>query len=407
MRLNNDIEKPLLAKFVRNFCYIGYLVIALSSCDKVVNDSQMIPTPSIPQATTEVMKQLYPNVSSFVFKPLEESKTWQSNFSSASGKVTSLIDYQGEIVDLNELVGVSKSLPPSIKQHLTAKYPAAQIIKFYDIVKSTPQSTGYKLTIQNSGGTSINLYYDTSFNFVKEEVIFPSNILSVSFSSTEVITYDNSIPSIVRQFFTNNQLNSASIILYKLNSGNFQLLLSFRTLVEGNAQAAEIILSSTGEILQWCSAIENEVSYNTLSKNSLPTDASNYIKNYLTSASVDYAASEQYFGKNKTHYIAVKKGDKELYLLVDEEGIQDNVAIVRMAALTVNDLPNSFKTELNALFTTWTINTIRAVYEPYYQKDSNPTTDKIKHYQLEVKQGTSNYAVRFDKDGNLLFRYKL
>lgn len=407
MKLPYDIPSTPLKQLIARTVIAIQVVMVLDSCDTVVNESTTIPTPSIPQATTEVMKQLYPTVSAFVFKPLEENKTWQSDFTSASGKVLSLIDYQGEIVDLNELVGVTKSLPSSIKQHILSKYPTAQITKFYDIVQSSTQNLGYKLTIQTSDGNSMNLYYDTLNNFVKEEIIYPANVTGILFSSTEVIAYDTNIPATVRQFFTANPLNSASIILYKLSNGGYQLLLRFRTPVNGNAQAAEIILSATGDILQRSSAIENEISYSILSKNSLPTDASNYLKNYLPGTLVGYAVSEQSFGKNKTHYIAVKKGDKDLYLLIDEEGIQDNLAVIKMATLTENDLPVSFKADLNALFTTWSLSTIRAVYEPYYQKDVNQTSDKVNHYQLEVKQGTSTYAVRFDKDGNLIFNYKM
>lgn len=396
-----------IKKLVPQLVVICTILMLLISCDKVVNDYTYLPNASIPKVTTEILKQLYPDVSSFILKPLEDNKIWQSNFVASSGKVVSLLDYQGEIIDINPLVGTTKDLPTAIRQDLLSNYPSAHIIKFYDVVQSTTQVSGYKLTIQNSDETSVNLYYDANATFIRKEFITPSLITGVLLSSTEVISYDANIPKVIKDFIAKNNVKSANIILYTLTTKDYQLRLNFRELMDGTAQSSEIILSSTGSILQWNTANETKISYTLLSKSNLPVDANNYLNTTLSGSLIDYAVTVQSFGKNKTHYIATKKGEKELYLLIDEEGLQANVSIIRMAILTANDLPASLKTELNALFTNWSLTKIRVIYEPYSQKETNPITDKVNHYQLEVTQGNHSYSVRFDKDGNLIFSYQL
>lgn len=396
-----------IKKLVLQLVTVFAILILLQSCDKVVNDYTYLTNPSIPKVTTEILKQLYPDVSSFVLKPLEDDKIWQSDFVASSGKVVSLLDYQGEIIDINPLVGATKDLPTAIRQDLLSNYPSAHIIKFYDVVQSTTQVSGYKLTIQNSDETSVNLYYDANATFIRKELITPSLITSVLLSSTEVISYDANIPKVIKDFIAKNNVKSANIILYTLTTKDYQLRLNFRELMGATAQSSEIILSSTGSILQWNTANETKISYTLLSKSNLPVDANNYLNTSLSGSLIDYAVTVQSFGKNKTHYIATKKGEKELYLLVDEEGFQANVSIIRMAILTANDLPASLKTELNALFTNWSLTKIRVIYEPYSQKETNPITDKVNHYQLEVTQGNNSYSVRFDKDRNLIFSYQL
>jgi hypothetical protein len=82
-----------------------------------VEATMPVSSSGIPQASTEVFKQKYPAVSSFIFEPLEKDKTWQTEFVTSVGKVFCLVDYQGEIIDANNLVGIPKTLPEAIKQH--------------------------------------------------------------------------------------------------------------------------------------------------------------------------------------------------------------------------------------------------------------------------------------------------
>ena len=145
---------------VRNSFRKIYFLLAIAlfvSCDKVVQDVTPPPAPVIPQASTEVFKQTYPDVATFIFKPLEPGKTWQADFVSPRGKALSLVDYNGEIIDLNELTGANKPLPSVIKQYVFNNYPTAQILVAYDIMKSSSQTAdGYKLTVQTDKKTTLN-----------------------------------------------------------------------------------------------------------------------------------------------------------------------------------------------------------------------------------------------------------
>ena len=59
---------------VRNSFRKIYFLLSIflyTGCDKVVQDVLPPQPPVIPQASTEVFKQMYPNVATFIFKPLE------------------------------------------------------------------------------------------------------------------------------------------------------------------------------------------------------------------------------------------------------------------------------------------------------------------------------------------------
>ncbi|PWK28373.1 hypothetical protein LV89_01157 [Arcicella aurantiaca] len=381
-------------------------ILSLQSCDKVVDETPPVLPPTIPQATTEVFKLSYPNVSSFVFKPLEQDKTWQTDFVTPAGKVFSLVDYQGEIIDLNELVGTPKSLPIAIKQHFLNNYPSSQIVMFYDVMKSPTVTDGYKLVIQTDKNTNLNLYYDVNNNFVREEIQPNEKVSAIVFTSTDQINFDASIPTVIKQFLSNNQLKSASVIIYNLADKSYKIVLNFREKLNGALQTSEILLSDAGQILQWVSSIENEYSYKILPKTNLPTEINTYLATNLPNWQFDYGVSETIFGNNKTNFVTVKIGQNDSYLIVDEEIKKNDLILVRTQALAENYLPETVKTALTNSFNNWTFVKANVIYEPYRQSLSQIVTN-VNHFQIEVKQGTDRYAVRLASDGNILYKYRI
>ena len=110
-------------------------------------------------------------MATFTFKPLEPDKTWQIEFVSPRGKVLSLVDYYGEIIDLNELVGATKIRLNAIKQYIFSNYPTAQIMMTYDVMKSSTQTDGYKFTIQVDKNNVSNLFFDANNGFLRAEKV--------------------------------------------------------------------------------------------------------------------------------------------------------------------------------------------------------------------------------------------
>jgi hypothetical protein len=211
---------------------------------------------------------MYPNVATFIFKPLESNKTWQTDFVSPRGKVLSLVDYYGEIIDLKELVGSSKMLPTVIKLYIAGNYTTAQILVVYDVMKSSMQTDGYKLMVQTDKKTILNLFFDVNDKFLRQEISQDEKVASINFTSTGQVNFDAKIPIVVKQFMSNNQLKDASVTIYELsNNGNnfinaaYKIILNFRDRLNGALLTSEITLSDTGVIMQWVSPIENDYVY--------------------------------------------------------------------------------------------------------------------------------------------------
>jgi hypothetical protein len=378
----------------------------LQSCDKVVDETPPTLTPTIPQASTEIFKQTYPDVSSFIFKPLEQDKTWETNFVTTAGKVSSLVDYQGEIIDLNELVGASKSLPAPIKQHFLSNYPASQIVMIYDLMKSAVVTDGYKLVIQTAKNTNLNLYYDANNNFVREENPPIEKVSAITFTSTDQINFDSQISSVIKQFLTNNQLKSASVIIYNLADNSYKIVLNFRERLNGALQTSEILLSDSGQVLQWVSTIENEYAYKILTRADLPTEIISYVKANFPDWQLDYGVSETIFGNNKTNFVTVKVGQNDSYLIIDEEIKKNDLKLIRTQILGENYLPEVVKTALTNTFSNWTFVKANVVYESYTQGVSQIVTN-ANHFKIEIKQGTERYAIRLANDGKVIYKYRI
>lgn len=403
---NQTQEKQQNGRIIQIVLYSLLTILSLQSCDKVVDETPPTLPPTIPQATTEVFKLTYPNVSSFIFKPLEQDKTWQTDFVTPAGKVSSLVDYQGEIIDLNELVGMPKSLPITIKQHFLSNYTTAEIVMVYDVMKSLTVTDGYKLVIQTDKNTIINLYYDANNNFVREENQPNVKPSAITFTSTDQINFDASIPTVIKQFLSNNQLKSASVIIYNLADKSYKIVLNFREHLNGALQTSEIFLADSGQILQWVSTIENEYTYKVLAKTNLPTDLTTYLEANFPNWQFDYGVSESIFGNYKTSFVTVKIGQNDSYLLIDEESKKNDLKLIRTQVLGENYLPESVKTTLNNNFANWIFVKANVVYEPYSQGAYQIVTS-VNHFQVEVKQGTDRYSVRLASDGNILYKFRI
>jgi hypothetical protein len=409
--LDSSHEFVVRNSFRKIYFLLG--IFLFISCDKVVQDVTPPLPPVIPQASTEVFKQIYPNVASFIFKPLEQDKTWQTDFVSSRGKVLSLVDYYGEIIDLNELVGATKTLPTAIKQYIFSNYPTAQILTAYDVMKSSTQTDGYKLTIQTDKKTALNLFFDANNGFLREEKVQPDKVTSINFTSTDQVNFDAKIPTVVKQFISNNQLKDASVTIYELSiNGNslvntiYKIILNFRERSNGALLTSEIILSDKGIVLQWVSPIESDYSYNVLNNNNLTTDISNYINVNYTNWQYDYGISETGFGQLKTNYATFKNAQKERILVIDNQPEKQDLIVIRSQVVEEKDLPQLVRNAasnsyVGSLFTSGIV-----TYDPYYQ--ATRLGGKIPvHYQIETKEGADRYAQRITIDGKLIFRYRI
>jgi hypothetical protein len=393
--------------------YFLLSIFLFTSCDKVVQDVTPPQPPVIPQASTEVFKQMYPEVASFIFKPLETDKTWQTDFVSPRGKVLSLVDYYGEIIDLNELVGATKTLPSAIKQYIFSNYPTAQILMAYDVMKSSTQTDGYKLKIQTDKKTTLDLFFDGSNNFLRAEKVESEKVSAINFTSTDQVNFDAKIPAVVKQFISNNQLKDASVTIYELtNTGSslinaaFKIILNFRERPNGALLTSEITLSDTGVVMQWVSPIESDYSYKVLNNNNLTTDITDYINTNYNTWQYDYGVSETGFGQVKTHYVTYKNSQKERVLVIDNQPEKQDLIVIRSQIVEEKDLPNSIKNTIsNAYVGSLFISGI-VTFEPYYQ--ATRLGGKIpSYYQIETKEGPDRYALRIAIDGKLIFRYRI
>ncbi len=392
--------------------YFLLSIFSFTSCDKVVQDVSPPQPPVIPQASTEVFKQMYPDVATFIFKPLEPNKTWQADFVSPRSKVLSLVDYNGEIIELNELVGVVKPLPSAIKQYIFSNYPTAQILMAYDIMKSSTQTDGYKLTVQTDGKTTLNLFFDANSRFLQQEIVQVEKVSAINFTSTDQVNFDTKIPTIVKQFISNNQLKDASVTIYELtNTGinsnaAFKIILTYRDRPNGSILTSEITLSDSGAILQWVSPIENELSYKVLNNNILTTDIIDYVNSNYNTWQYDYGVAQTGFGQAKTNYAAYKNNQKERILVIDNLPKKRDLIVIRSQAVEEKDLPLLVKNSMSnsypgVLFISGTV-----TFEPYYQATrlggEIPT-----YYQIETKEGLDRYALRIAIDGKLIVKYRI
>jgi hypothetical protein len=189
-----------------------------------------------------------------------------------------VVDYQGEIIDSNSLVGIPKTLPEAIKQHFISQYPSAEILAVYDLMKSTTLTEGYKLVIKTANNTTVHLFYNSANAFVKEQTPSNEKALSIIFTSTDQINYDTQVPLVVKQFVSNNQLKNASVVIYQLTDKSYKLFVNFRDLSNGALQTFEIVLSETGQVLEWASSIENNYAYKVLNSANISSKTKSYLQ---------------------------------------------------------------------------------------------------------------------------------
>ncbi|MDZ7899380.1 MAG: hypothetical protein U5N85_15315 [Arcicella sp.] len=381
------------------------IALTLTSCDKVVNDLQPIPTPTLPQPTAEVFKQLYPDVKEFFFKPLEQDKTWQADFVASTGKVQSLVDYQGELIDVNELVGTSKTLPTALKQYVLNGYGNAQIIAAYELMKNSTQNDGYKLTIRRNATTTVNLFFDANSAFVKEEIPTAELASSIIFTSTEQVNFEEKIPAVVKQFMSNNQLKPASVIVYILTDNTFKIVLNFRDRPNGALHTSEIVLTNQGQLKQWSSSIENEYGYKILKNNELSSDITTYLNTNFSGWTFDYGILETCFSSVCTNYANIKNGVKERFLVVDSELEKRDLVLIRTQLLDEADLLPNIRNSISSNYSSWTYVSGRVVYEPYFQATRQGGT-VVNHYQFEVKENNIQHTIRLAEDGKVIYKYK-
>jgi hypothetical protein len=393
--------------------YFLLSIFLFTSCDKVVQDVTPTQPPVIPQASTEVFKQMYPDVATFIFKPLEPDKTWQTDFVSPRGKVLSLVDYYGEIIDFNELVGATKTLPSAIKQYIFSNYPTAQILMAYDVMKSSTQMDGYKLRIQTDKKTTFDLFFDGNNNFLRQDIVQSEKVSAINFTSTDQVNFDSKIPTVVKQFISNNQLKDASLTIYDLsNAGNnlinaaYKIILNFRDRPNGALLTSEITLSDTGIVMQWVSPIESDYSYKVLTNNSLTSDITDYINANYNTWQYDYGVSESGFGQVKTHYVTYKNSQKERILLIDDQPEKQDLIVIRSQIVEEKDLPISIKNTISNSYAGSLFIAGIVTFEPYYQ--ATRLGGKIpSHYQIETKEGPDRYALRIAIDGKLIMKYRI
>lgn len=417
-RINNIFLKIRLIKTYRFWKSIKFskpkllithcsilIAFSLASCDKVVNDVAPQPPPTLPQPTAEVFRQLYPDVKEFFFKPLEQDRTWRADFVASTGKVQSLVDYQGEIINVNELVGTSKTLPAVLKQYVLSNYPNTQIISAYELMKSSSQNDGYKLTIKSNATTILNLFFDANNAFLKEEKPLAEQASSIIFTSTEQVNFDDKVPVPVKQFMNNNQLKPASVIVYILTNNTFRIILNFRDRPKGALQTSEIILTEQGQVKQWSASIENEYGYKILKNSDLPSDITTYLNNNFTSWQFDYGIQETCFSSNCTNFANIKNGVKESFLVIDSELEKKDLVLIRTQFLEEADLLPNIRNSLSNNYTAWKYVSGKVVFEPYLQA-TKQTATTVNHYQFEIKENNIQYTIRLAEDGKLIYKYK-
>lgn len=393
--------------------YFLFSISLITSCDKIVQDVTPPPLPVIAQVSTEVFKQTYPDVKTFVFKPLEPDKTWQTEFISPRGKVLSLVDYYGEIIDLNELVGVIKTLPSAIKQYIFSNYPNAQIHAAYDVMKTSTQTNGYKLTIQVDKNNALDLFFDNNNGYLRSEKVQAEKVSAINFTSTNQINFDTKIPVVVKQFISDNQLKDASVIIYEythmgsnLTNAAYKIILNFRERPNGALLSSEITLSDTGVVLQWVYPIEGDYSYKVLNSNTLTTDIIEYIKTNYNTWQYDYGVSEIGFGQVKTNYVSYKNNKKERILVIDNQPEKQDLIIIRSLIVEEKDLPQIVKNTMSNSYTSAIFISGTVTFDPFYQATRLGGKIPI-YYQIETKEGLDRYTLRISIDGKLILRYKI
>lgn len=391
----------------KNFYLFFILAIwGFTACDTVVNDpvgpNQNNPNSSaIPQATLEAFRQVYTGVQDFRFRPLNEGKTWENVFVYSDGTVISAVDYKGEVIDLEQLNGLKKALPDAVKQSAAGKGADNYIAGAYELSKSPAQSAGFKVLLKKSDTGNTELFFDeASKSFNRQTPQFSIRINAIYASSTEQINFTPGIPEVVRQFFTQNQFKSAALLVTRLDDGNITIDVNYREKQNDSVISSRILMSEKGEVLQWETPLQRELTYRALKVEELPGEISSYLTRNANSFTVDYALAKQSYAKDAVYFVEVQNGTKSIRIGVDVTD-KNNLSVTNSRQVDQSLLPQNILTYLNNNITGWTFSSARLVEEV----SKNGVGGNINHYTIEVLKGSGKYALRFNGKGEFQYQY--
>jgi hypothetical protein len=391
---------------MKKYLAIILVISTLVACDTVKSDIEILPVqPTINQEATEVFKHTYPSVSEFVFKAIESEKTWQTNFTTSTGKVSAIVDYQGEILDITELVGTEKSVAQALKQYIAKYYSDALINKVSELVNNNNQLTGYKCVILTAENLLKYLYFDKSLQLIKEQNPAKEKIQKITVSSTTQIAFDNQVSGIVKQFVQDNAIKNANLIIYDLADNTIRLQVTFQERKNGAVLVSEIMLSSDGTLIEWAVPMETELLYNFIVKNEIPSFLSTYLDEILPQWQLQYAVNKAIFEKKSAYFMEIGNTTDEHILIQAEVNKKEAFNFIRVRSLQETKIPVSIKDYLNDKFANWSYVSAKAIYESYRPLLDNHSAT-INHYQIAIKQNSKSYVLRFSGNGELMYQYQ-
>jgi hypothetical protein len=209
----------------------------------------------------------------------------------------------------------------------------------------------------------------------------------------------------VKQFVSNNQLKNASMVIYQLSDKSYKLFVNFRDLSNGALQTFEIVLSETGQVLEWASSIENNYAYKVLNSANISSKTKSYLQANFSNWQFDYGIVKTIFGQNKTNFVALKTGQSDNYIVTEEQTNEHNLTITHAQVLAENKLPDAIKSTLSSTFPNWIFVNARVVYQP--SDPNNAAVTEPNHFLVEIKQGNVRYAIRLTADGKIIYQYQI
>jgi hypothetical protein len=201
--------------------YLIYiLIISIGwSCDSIKDvKAPSIVIANIPQNTILTLSSVFPDGKNFVAKEVSPGHLWEIKLESNGKNYQILTDFDGDILNTDEIYGLSLPIPNNINIYLKDKFPGAainSISKTHNI--ETP--SGFEVNIFDKN-QSKKLNFDLNGNFKKDEIdLNKLQIENIIYSNNNLYESDNEIVDEIKTYLKTIELKNFDLKLLLFKTG--------------------------------------------------------------------------------------------------------------------------------------------------------------------------------------------
>ena len=375
------------------------LTVILGACDAIVNKDKLVPPtePSVPQAVVEAVRFTNPGMADATLTQMAQKQLWLAEFPTAANRHLLLLDDAGELLFDNRLVGKPQQLPVAVRDEANRLVQEGFITSTGVIMKDKQTTAGYLVEIKRNDGQVRKLRFNTANTLESDNAVGTlSRVTSVFLTTTEQVDNEILIPVFVKTFIAQNQFTGANVAVYLYEDKTAKIILTNYRLDNQSIITTEIRLAADGQLLEWITPLEKEVSYQTVMQNDTPTEVTQLLSAQSASWTWDYTVAEKWFGKTTQWKVRGKNGQETLWATLDYyNGVSK---VVKGTTITQSELPAAARQYLGNQWPNWQ-------WTKGQQLKEVGKNVSEKHI-VEVKSGADTYIVLFDGAGNGLYQYK-